>query len=154
QDLWSRDERLKGLITGPPTVGIAVEPERFATIRSAWGCPPLSEVPLEQDTEEFEIQMPGAHLDILTPKRAGAEPGPIDKFLARQGEGIQQVELLTSNVAQATQILFERAQQTGGPRPIYPAPRVGANGTTVNFILMPIKSGGKLLVELVQNERL
>lgn len=150
QALWSRDERWRTLIMGPPTVGIAVEPDRFQAIRAAWDHPPLSNVPPEQDTEEFEIVRHGVYLDILAPKRSGPEPGPIDKFLARQGEGIQQVELLTSDVELVTRILTARAQQTGGPKPIYTAPRAGANGTRVNFILMPLADGGKLLVEFVE----
>ncbi|MBI1745904.1 MAG: hypothetical protein HYR55_04860 [Acidobacteria bacterium] len=150
-NVWNQDPELKRLVAGPVTVGIAVEPERFVAIRAAWGNPPPADVPQEQQTIEFEIHSGEARLDILAPERDSAGSGPIDKFLARHGEEIQQVELACSDVFRATQILFQLAEGASAPKPIYAEPRRGANGATVNFILMPLKGGAKLLVELVQS---
>ena len=35
-------------------------------------------------------------------------------------------------------------------QPIYPATRAGADGTRVNFFLVPLPDGKKLLIELVE----
>jgi 3-hydroxybutyryl-CoA dehydratase len=149
-EAWGQDAALKPLVFGPPVVGVAVEPERFAAIRDAWNEPELAQVPSDQDVEEFEISVRGAHLDILTPKRPAAGEGVLDKFLQKHGENIQQVELWTSDVVKATEILIDRARQGLGFKPIYEVPRPGANGTLVNFTLFSLKDGRKLLVELVQ----
>jgi tellurite resistance protein TerC len=142
------------------TVGIAVRTETFSRIRAANGMPRLAEVPPDQDAEEFELhfsvpQRPGKNaardeirLDILTTKEPDAG-GAIAKFLAKFGEGIQQVEYQVSDVDRATQILYERLGVTA----IYPATRAGADGTRVNFFLMPAPLGKKILIELVETPR-
>jgi tellurite resistance protein TerC len=142
------------------TVGIAVTPETFSRIRAANGMPHLAEVPPDQDAEEFELhflipQRPGVkssdgeiRLDILTTKEPGGK-GAIAKFLAKFGEGIQQVECQVSDVDRATQILSERF----GVKAIYPSTRAGADGTRVNFFLMPAPLGKKILIELVESPR-
>jgi methylmalonyl-CoA/ethylmalonyl-CoA epimerase len=139
---WRQDPELAGLLTGQPTVGVAVGYETFQRIREAWGKPPLARVPAEQDTEEFELHAGEAQLDILT-TRTGH--GPIARFLEKFGEGIQQVEYPVSNLGRATAIL--RAQ---GVDPVYPAAREGADDTRVNFFLVALPQGGKVLVELVE----
>jgi tellurite resistance protein TerC len=142
------------------TVGIAVTPETFSRIRAANGMPRLAEVPPDQDAEEFDLhsvipQQPGAgaaegviRLDILTTKQPGGD-GAIAKFLEKFGEGIQQVEYEVTDVDRATRILSERF----GVKPIYPATRAGADGTRVNFFLVPMASGKKILIELVEAGR-
>jgi hypothetical protein len=149
--LWLLDTQLASCLhlseTGAPkaTAGIAVERATFDRIRAANGSPRLANVPDDQDAEEFELDFPGgARLDILTTKQAGAG-GAIDKFLRKFGEGIQQVEFGTSDVDQATETL--RAHF--GIVPIYPQTRAGADGTRVNFFLVPA-AGRKLLIELVE----
>lgn len=134
--------------TGGPqiTVGVAVELERFDAIRAANGSPPLADVPPDQDAQEFELDFSGGvRLDILT-SRDPSGSGAIARYLHKLGEGIQQVEVNVNDVDRATQIL--RTQF--GVAPIYPASRPGANGTRVNFFLVSLPTGGKLLVELVQ----
>lgn len=136
--------------TGPgfprTTVGIAVEPGRFAQIRAANGSPRLADVPSDLDAEEFEIRVGDTvSLDVLTTRDSEAD-GAIARFLRKYGEGIQQVELSVRSVDRATQMLRERF----GLAPVYPQARLGANSTRVNFFLVSAPESGKLLVELVE----
>jgi hypothetical protein len=127
------------------TVGIAVEPETFAQILSANGSPPLAHVPADQDAREFELGFPeGVRLDVLTTSQPGGS-GAIARYLAKFGEGIQQVEISVTNVDRASEVLRSRFAQ----QPIYPATRAGADGTRVNFFLVPTE-GKKILIELVE----
>jgi tellurite resistance protein TerC len=140
------------------TVGIAVRPESFERVRTAAGSPPLSNVPPDQDAVEFEMNMAGRGrdsdqnvvpvlLDILTTKNSQGD-GAIAKFLAKFGEGIQQVEIDVTNVDRATQVLAEKF----GQKAIYPATRPGADGTRVNFFLASAEDGKKILIELVEHK--
>jgi hypothetical protein len=143
---WRRDREIAAVICNKATVGIAVTPKHFAAIRAAVGNPRLSEVPPDQDAEEFESNLGGdAHLDILTtrePKGMGA----IARFLAKFGEGIQQVEYVVTDVNRATELLQSRF----GVLPIYAQTRTGADGTRVNFFLAGTPDGRKVLIELVE----
>lgn len=95
---------------------------------------------------EFELHFPdGILLDILTTREPGAR-GALARFLDRQGEGIQQVELPVADVDRAAALVRERFALT----PIYPATRPGADGTRVNFFLVPVPAGGKVLIEMVE----
>ena len=132
------------------TVGIAVTPENFDRIRAANGSPHLADVPPDQDAKEFELHFADdVRLDILTTREPGGT-GAIARYLQRSGEGIQQVELLARNVDAATEIL----RAGFGVQPIYPATRAGADGTRVNFFLVPLAEKaprqGKILIELVE----
>jgi hypothetical protein len=128
------------------TVGVAVEPDTFERIRQAHGSPRLADVPPDQDAKEFELHSSGGvRLDILTTKQPGGG-GAIARYLQRFGEGIQQIELLTRNVDAATETLRRRFSL----EPIYPQTRAGADGTRVNFFLVPTVQGRKILVELVE----
>jgi len=146
---WLNDEEINRLIGGPErriTVGVAVERETFGKIRAANGMPRLAEVPPEQDAEEFELQFEGGNsLDILTSRAPGGS-GVIARYLAKFGEGVQQVEFRCTNVDRATEILKEQF----GVKPVYPATRPGADGTRVNFFLVPTPAGGKVLIELYE----
>lgn len=147
---WQSNSELAACISpaGTPqiTVGLAVEPKQFDAIRSANGMPPLADVPPDQDANEFELDFPGGvRLDILT-SREPAGPGAIARYLRKFGEGIQQVEVKVNDVDRTTQLLRTHF----GAEPIYPATRTGANRTRVNFFLVSIPGGGKLLVELVE----
>ncbi len=131
---WLKDEELARLLNAVEprvTVGIAVTPENFVAIRAANSLPRLADVPPDQDAMEFELHFgEDVRLDILTTK-APAGGGAIAKFLDKFGEGIQQVEIETSDVDRVTEILRERF----GQAPIYAATRPGADGTRVNFFL-------------------
>ena len=149
---WLASAALSDLIEraafGKPklTVGIAVQPGTFDSIRAANGSPRLADVPPDQDAREFELPFPdGVHLDILTTRDAAGN-GAIAKYLQKFGEGIQQVEVSVKNVDQATEILRSQFAL----QPIYPATRAGADGTRVNFFLVPAPDGRKVLIELVE----
>lgn len=127
-------------------VGVAVFPATFEAIHRACGSPRLADVPPDQDAREFELHFAaGIVLDILTTRAPGSD-GAIARFLEKFGEGIQQIELQTTDVDQATQLLREKF----GLAPIYPATRAGAGGTRVNFFLVPAADGRKALIELVE----
>jgi hypothetical protein len=127
------------------TVGVAVEPETFESIRKACASPHLADVPPDQDAREFELEFSqNVRLDILTTRdRAGS--GAIARHLEKFGESIQQVELLVTNVDRATEILASQFSDL----PVYPQTRPGANGTRINFFLVPSGSR-KVLIELVE----
>jgi tellurite resistance protein TerC len=146
---WGGDSELSALLLGPRpivTVGLAVGRETFALVHSANGSPRRAEVPPDQDAEEFELHFPrGVLLDILTTREPDGS-GAIARYLAKFGEGVQQVEFRCTNVDRATQILNDKF----GVAPIYPATRPGADGTRVNFFLVPSPGAGKVLIELYE----
>jgi len=164
---WRRDEELEGLIVQDRlvrpkletiihprlTAGIAVRPGSFEKIRAANGSPPLADAPADQDVTEFELEFPGevvpqVRLDILTTKAPGGG-GAIDRYLEKFGEGIQQVEVDVTSADRATEILRGRFQV----EPVYSATRSGANGTRVNFFLVPTWDHKKALIELVEHQK-
>jgi hypothetical protein len=148
---WWAEGELSTLLLAPNpvvTVGLAVARETFNRIRIANGTPRLAEVPADQDAEEFDLSFTnGVSLDILTTREPGGD-GAIAKYLARFGEGVQQVEYRCSNVDAATGILKEKLKVSS----IYPATRPGADGTRVNFFLVPSPDGGKVLIELYESK--
>jgi hypothetical protein len=147
---WWGNPELSQLLFWPDpqiTVGLAVDRATFARIQDANGAPPLAQVPPDQDAEEFELHFPdGISLDVLTTREPGG-PGAIARYLAKFGEGIQQVEFRCSNVDQGTGILKEAF----GVVPVYPNTRAGADGTRVNFFLVPTPGKGKVLIELYES---
>src|SRR5215470_9361424 len=92
---WWADAELSELLLAPAqvvTVGVAVAREAFTKIRVANGTPRLAEVPSDQDDEKFELHFgDGVSLDILTTREPGGN-GAIARYLAKFGEGVQQVE--------------------------------------------------------------
>ena len=150
---WWADAELSELLLSPKpivTVGVAVHRETFERIRAANGQPALAMVPQEQDAEEFELHFgDGVELDVLM-SREPAGPGAIARFLAKFGEGVQQVEFRCLDVNRAMAIVRERF----GAAPIYPEARAGANSSKVNFVLVPVPGMGtenaKVLIELYE----
>ena len=146
---WRSDAEFATLLTGAPTVGIAVLPATFDKIRAANGAPRLAQVPPDQDAKEFDLHFgPRASLDVLTTREPGGK-GAIARFLEKFGEGIQQVEFVVTDVDRVTEILRTRF----GQQPIYPQTRPGADGTRVNFFLCSTPDGKKVLIELVESPR-
>ncbi len=147
---WWTDEELSRLLLGKErelTVGLAVQRETFAKIRTANSVARMAEVPSEQDAEEFELHFSGGiSLDVLTSRAPGGD-GAIAKYLGKFGEGVQQVEFRCLNVDRATEILKERF----GVSAVYPESRAGANGTRVNFFLVSAPGAGKVLIELYKS---
>ena len=128
------------------TVGLAVRPATVGHIREANDAPPLAKVPPDQDAVEFELHFQNdIALDVLTTRDPEGQ-GAIAKYLSKFGEGIQQVEFRCANVDRATQILKEEFKVS----PIYPQTRSGADNTRVNFFLVPVANGSKVLVELYE----
>ena len=128
------------------TVGLAVQPLTFAKIREANEFPRLAQVPPEQDASEFELHFPGGiALDVLTTREPEGN-GAIAQFLAKQGEGVQQVEFCCEDVDLAAAIL----QKEFGVEPVYSSKRPGADGTRVNFFLVSAPSGQRVLIELYE----
>jgi len=145
---WWKNSELAALCGPEPqaTVGLAVRPETFAQIRAAHNFPRLAEVPPEQDASEFELHFDGGiALDILT-TREPESSGAIAKFLAKQGERVQQVEFRCADVNRATAILREQFGITS----VYPQKRPGADNTQVNFFLVPVSDSSKMLIELYE----
>ena len=150
---WWKDAELSELLLSPKpivTVGVAVRRETFAMIRAANGQPELADVPQEQDAEEFELHFAdGVELDVLTSREPDGH-GAIARFLAKFGEGVQQVEFRCLSVNRAMAILRERFRVA----PIYPEARAGANGSKVNFVLVAVPGAGgdnaKVLIELYE----
>jgi hypothetical protein len=145
---WTNDEFYSLLLGSNPsvTVGLAVRRKTFEKIREANGLPRLAEVPPDQDAEEFELHFPnGIGLDVLTTKNPRGS-GAIAKYLAKFGEGVQQVEYRCKDIDRATAIL----KQEFGVTPVYPTTRPGADGTRVNFFLVTTPDEQKVLIELYE----
>jgi methylmalonyl-CoA/ethylmalonyl-CoA epimerase len=146
---WWQDLELFSLLEGAHpflTVGLAVTPERFERIHEAYGLPRLAEVPPDQDAREFELHLPGGlSMDVLTSRDPNGD-GAIARFLKKSGEGVQQVELRCKDVDRATMILMQKFSL----KPVYPSARPGADGTRINFFLLPATGASKVLVELYE----
>ena len=138
--------------------GIAVMPQHFDSIRQAWGDPELSQVPVGVGVDEIELEVPmpdGSHriLDILrdTPD---SKARTITKHLASFGESLQQIELWTSDIVRAAEEITQASQdKASGLRAIDKAPRPGAGGTIVFFVLVTTEEGKKVLLELIQRPK-
>jgi len=82
----------------------------------------------------------GSAIQLLAPL---SEDSPIGKFLARSGEGIQQMALRVSDIELAAATL-----RAAGVRLLYDTPKRGTAGSKVNFV-HPKDCGG-VLMELVE----
>ena len=100
------------------------------------------EVNVEQGVEEAMMAVgdSGSHVQLLAPL---SDDSPVGRFLARHGEGVQQVAYGTDDVAAESARLREQ-----GMTLLYDEPRTGTAGSKVNFI-HPRSTGG-VLVELVE----
>jgi hypothetical protein len=150
--VWAKDAEFAQLVGAPATAftaGIAVERELFAAIRSASGSPRLADAPADQDVLEFHLDFRNdVRLEVLTSIGASGD-GAVARFLRKFGRNIQHVEIATSNVDRATEILKTRFAL----RPIYPEARAGADNARINFFLVTNPAGKRLLVELEEEAR-
>lgn len=127
-------------------MGVAVDPALFEEIWQKAGRPHRADVPPDQDAVEFTLSFAhGVRLDALTTRDATGQ-GAIARYLARFGNGIQQVECDVRDVTRATELLRTRFSV----EPLYPETRAGADGTRVNFFLVPAAENRKVLIELVE----
>ena len=134
-----------GLFTRIDHVGIAVRDldEAKAFYSEAFGMRVVhEEVNEEQGVREAMLAVgdSGSCIQLLAPLR---EDSPIGKFLARSGEGIQQMAYSVEDIDAVSATLRER-----GLRLLYDEPKTGTAGSRVNFIHP--KDAGGVLVELVQ----
>jgi hypothetical protein len=146
---WAQDAEFARLIGSPAhafTAGVAVEPEFFAAIRNANGAPRLADVPPEQDALEFHLNFGNdVRIEVLTTRDASGE-GAVARYLRKFGRNVQHVEIATSDVGRAAEILKTRFAL----QPIYPAARPGAGHALINFFLVTNLDGKKILIELEQ----
>ncbi|MEP6462165.1 MAG: methylmalonyl-CoA epimerase [Frankiaceae bacterium] len=133
------------MLTRIDHVGIAVPDleEAVAFYSRAFGFRCVhTEVNAEQGVTEAMLAVgdSGSCIQLLAPLRADS---PIGKFLARNGEGIQQIAYTVDDMDAESERL--RAE---GIRLLYDTPKSGTAGSRVNF-LHPKDAGG-VLVELVE----
>ena len=100
------------------------------------------EVNEEQGVREAMLAVgdSGSCIQLLAPP---SEDSTIAKFLARNGQGIQQLAYRVSDIDAVSETLRER-----GVRLLYDVPKRGTSDSRVNFVHP--KDAGGVLVELVQ----
>jgi len=144
---WSLDPEFGRLIGAPApafTAGVAVERELFAAIRRANGSPLLADVPPDQDALEFHLNFGNdVRLEMLTARDPSGD-GAVARYLRKFGRNIQHIEIATSDVDHATEILKTRFAL----QPIYPEARPGADRARINFFLVENPDRKKILIEL------
>ena len=89
----------------------------------------------------FQPHSGGPKIELLEPLTPDS---PIGKFLAKRGEGVQQIAVKTTDIVSTINQL-----QSMGIRMINDIPVSGANGTKIAFV-HPSSTGG-VLVELVEH---
>jgi len=134
-----------GFVTAIDHVGLAVQDldRAIAFYQDAFGMRLVhEEVNEEQGVREAMMAVgdSGSCIQLLAPL---SEDSPIGKFLARNGEGIQQVAYRVSDIEVAADEL-----RSAGVRMLYEAPKRGTAGSRVNFA-HPKDCGG-VLIELVE----
>ena len=138
-------EQLNSFVTAIDHVGLAVADLDAAIdfYARAFGMAKVhEEVNEEQGVREAMLAVgdSGSCIQLLAPLR---DDSPIGKFLARNGEGIQQMALRVTDIEEAAAAL-----QAAGVRVLYDAPKRGTAGSRVNFC-HPKDCGG-VLMELVE----
>ena len=99
----------------------------------------------EQGVDEVMLALPdGKHLQLLG---ALSPDSAVGKFLARSGQGLQQLAFTVTDIDAACAAL-----EAAGLRLVYPEPRVGTGGSRINFIHPKDATG--VLVELVESVHL
>ena len=132
-------------VTAIDHVGLAVQDldKAIAFYQDAFGMELVhEEVNEEQGVREAMMAVgdSGSCIQLLAPL---SDDSPIGKFLARSGEGIQQVAYRVSDIEVAADELRE-----AGVRMLYEQPKRGTAGSRVNFA-HPKDCGG-VLIELVE----
>ena len=100
------------------------------------------EVNEEQGVREAMLAVgdSGSCIQLLAPLR---DDSPIGKFLARNGEGIQQMAYTVTDIDEACEHL-----RGAGVRVLYDVPKNGTASSRVNFVHP--KDAGGVLIELVE----
>ena len=99
----------------------------------------------EQGVEEAMLgtgdqHVENAQIQLLAPL---SPDSTIGKYIAKNGQGMQQLAYRVRDMDEATRILTER-----GVRLLYPEPKIGTGGSRIQFIHP--KSTGGVLLELVE----
>ena len=136
---------VSGYVTAIDHVGLAVNDLDAAIdfYTRAFGMTMIhEEVNEEQGVREAMMAVgdSGSCIQLLAPLR---EDSPIGKFLARNGEGIQQMALRVTDIDVAAEAL-----KAAGVRVLYETAKRGTAGSRVNFA-HPKDCGG-VLMELVE----
>ncbi len=134
-----------GFVTAIDHVGLAVRDldQAIAFYKDAFGMELVhEETNEEQGVREAMMAVgdSGSCVQLLAPL---SEDSPIGKFLARSGEGIQQIAYRVSDIEVAADEL-----RGAGVRMLYDQPKRGTAGSRVNFA-HPKDCGG-VLIELVE----
>ncbi len=134
-----------GFLTAIDHVGLAVRDldKAIAFYQDAFGMELVhEEVNEEQGVREAMMAVgdSGSCVQLLAPL---SDDSPIGKFLARSGEGIQQMAYRVTDIEVAADEL-----RAAGVRMLYDQPKRGTAGSRVNFA-HPKDCGG-VLVELVE----
>jgi len=101
----------------------------------------VEEVP-EQKVRTAIIHVGESRIELLEPT---AEDSPIEKFIAKRGEGIHHIALGVDNIEEHLKKLKEE-----GYRLIDEEPRIGAGGAKIAFVHPKAVTG--VLLELCQRE--
>jgi methylmalonyl-CoA/ethylmalonyl-CoA epimerase len=136
------------MLTGIDHVGLAVHDldAAIAFYERVFGMRLVHrEVNEEQGVREAMLAVgdSGSCVQLLAPL---SDDSPIGRFLARNGEGIQQVAFGVDDIEAASDRL-----RAAGVRLLYDAPRRGTAGSRINFVHP--KDAGGVLVELVEAAR-
>lgn len=136
---------LTPFVTAIDHVGLAVNDldEAIAFYGRAFGMQSIhEETNEEQGVREAMLAVgdSGSCIQLLAPL---SEDSPIGKFLARNGEGIQQMALRVTDIDLAAETL-----RAAGVRVLYETAKRGTAGSRVNFV-HPKDCGG-VLMELVE----
>lgn len=101
------------------------------------------EVNEEQGVREAMLAVgdSGSYIQLLAPLR---EDSPIGKFLAKNGEGIQQMAYNVDDIDAISSHLRD-----AGVRLLYDAPKKGTANSRINFVHP--KDAGGVLIELVES---
>jgi methylmalonyl-CoA/ethylmalonyl-CoA epimerase len=137
-------EALGGTLLGIDHVGLAVSDLDAAISRwsTTFGLEVSHrETNVEQGIEEAMLGVAdGSRIQLIAPLNSEST---IAKFLAKNGEGIQQLAFRVSSIELAMDAVI-----SAGMRLIYPEPRIGTAGSRINFVHP--KDAGGVLVELVE----
>jgi len=133
------------LLTAIDHVGIAVPDmdEALEFYAATFGLRPVhEEVNEEQGIREAMLAVGDTddRVQLMAPLDADS---PLATFLARRGQGIQQLAYRVSDLEAASTVLRDR-----GLRLLYDTPKRGTAGSQINFVHP--KDAGGVLVELVE----
>ncbi len=133
------------LLTAIDHVGIAVPDmdEALEFYAATFGLRPVhEEVNEEQGIREVMLAVGDTddRVQLMAPLDADS---PLATFLARRGQGIQQLAYRVSDLEAASTVLRDR-----GLRLLYDTPKRGTAGSRINFVHP--KDAGGVLVELVE----